>query len=83
MDGTPEPTQPEVTVIVTNSSTTVIEYILSGFTSEPITHNGFEYQSLRLPDYWTTLDIGKPQLPVITKLVAIPDGAKLSVSVVR
>jgi|GEM_PF-1282590 len=83
LDGTSEPTQPEVTVLVSNNSTTLIEYNLSGFTSERMFHNGFEYQSLRIPGYWTTLDVGKPQLPVVTKLIAIPEGARLSVSVVR
>jgi PKD repeat protein len=83
LDGSTEPVQPEVTVIVSNDSRTVIEYNLSGFTRESMNHDGHEYQSLRLPGHFTTLDVGKPQLPVINKLIAVPAGARLSVSVAQ
>ncbi len=42
-----------------------------------------DYQALRFPDYYTTLEVGKPQLPVISELVAIPpEAAKVTVTVV-
>lgn len=83
LDSSLDPSPPEVALIESNNSETVIEYALPGFTSEPIVYDGTEYKSLRLPGCWTTLEVGKPQLPVINELIAVPKGASLDVSVVH
>jgi len=51
---------------------TVIEFHLSGMFVDEIVKNGEIYHKLRFPGYYTTLDIGKPQLPAIMEIIGIP-----------
>ncbi len=73
--------QPEVTVLKATESETILECNIAGFYSDDVFANGETFQDLSFPGYYTTLEIGKPQLPVITEIVAIPAGAKVRVDV--
>ncbi|MEW6412698.1 MAG: C25 family cysteine peptidase [Candidatus Zixiibacteriota bacterium] len=73
---------PSAEVLQSNQNETVIKFTISGFFSEDITENGVTYQKLQFPGYATTVDISKPELPVISELVGIPGNANVSVSIV-
>ncbi|NMC42612.1 MAG: T9SS type A sorting domain-containing protein [candidate division Zixibacteria bacterium] len=75
------PEAPIVTVVQSDASATVLTVSLSGFSLEETLAEGKEYQKLTLPRHFTTLDIGKPQLPAIREMVAIPAKAGVSVEV--
>ncbi|MBN1186129.1 MAG: hypothetical protein JXB49_27865 [Bacteroidales bacterium] len=46
---------------------------LKGFFSEKIDSNGIIFNNLTLPDYHTLSEIGKPALPVFSKLICLPN----------
>ena len=73
---------PSAEVLKSNQNETIIKFTTSGFFSENISENGVTYQRLEFPAYATTLDVGKPELPVISELVGIPGSADVTVSIV-
>jgi len=64
-----------------NSSETNIEFNLDGYelTSESL--DGVDWSVLTHPEAGELLEIGKPDIPVFSKLVAIPADAKFSVEI--
>ncbi len=82
LNGSIAPEKPSAEVISSNGSETIITFRLTGFTAENMTEDGVVYQALKFPGYATTLDIGKPGLPVISELIGIPGNADVRVSVV-
>lgn len=73
--------RPTVEVINSNASETMIRIAIPGFWLETITEDGVTYDMLRFPGYGTTLDIGKPELPEISELIAIPARSGVKVHV--
>ena len=64
-----------------NLSTTVFDFTLDGYKSEKVFENGTEYLKIT---YWNEgeyADVGKPDLPCFTRLIAIPDAGEVTVSV--
>ncbi len=72
IDGTTVPAGPKITVITSNETETILRFDIPGFWVEEITEGVQTFHVLRFPGYGTTLEIGKPELPVISELVAIP-----------
>jgi gingipain R len=81
IDGSSPPGQPTATIISSDETATVIEFTIPGFYTEDITEGAETYQQLSFPGHYTTLEVGKPQLPAITELVAVPGLANVSVVV--
>jgi len=71
---------PELSVLSSDDTRTVIEVSLPGFWVQDIQAEGQTFQQLTVPGYATTLEIGKPAVPVIRTLVAIPGNARVEVS---
>jgi hypothetical protein len=65
-----------------NNLETVIEYQITGFFAEEVAEKAETFNSLRFPHYYTTLEIGKPQLPVITEIIGIPGSAEVRATIV-
>jgi hypothetical protein len=82
MAGTSTPEKPSAAVLGSDDQETMISFSTNGFWTEETTEGGATYQVLQFPGYYTTLEIGKPQLPVITELVAVPGDAIVEVSIV-
>ncbi len=59
----------------------LIDVEIFGFYSEEIIENGVSYQKITLPEYFTTFDIGKAALPIISKLIQIPENDSISISI--
>lgn len=53
---------------------------LSGFHEAGITRNNIKFSRLTFPDGATTSEIGRPEIPVVRWLVAVPDGATVQVA---
>jgi len=74
--------KPSVVVQRSDETETVIEFQLRGMVADQVVENGETFQTLRFPYYYTSLEIGKPQLPVITEMIGIPGNADVRVSIV-
>jgi len=82
LNGSTSAQKPTAEVLSSNSNETVVRFTIDGFWSQEIIEEGIAYQALRFPDYATTLDVGKAQLPVISELIGVPGDAVVRVSVV-
>lgn len=81
LDGSDSGSQPSVTVLESNSELTVIDVSVPGFWVTEKSALGEEFKELSIPGQHTTMDIGKPALPVIRFLVAVPVGAEVELAV--
>ncbi len=73
--------KPQVRVLSSNNNETVIEFTIFGMEVQEVTEGNETFHKLRLPGYFTTLGVGKPQLPVITELIGIPDAAEIRATI--
>jgi len=73
--------KPAARVLISNENETVIEFTLSGMNVKEIMTGNDSYHILRFPDYHTTMEVGRPQLPAISELIGIPDLSNVRVSV--
>lgn len=80
--GPASPEKPMANVLISNDHETVISFTITGFWSEDVVEGDETFQALELPGYFTTLEIGKPQLPAIVELIGIPADANVTVSIV-
>ncbi len=68
--------RPEVDILVQNSMRTVLEITVPGVEVERREADGRSFNELRLPgDVMATLEVGRPQVPKRSVLLAIPTGA--------
>ncbi len=72
----------EVLVLDSDGSWTVLDVKVRAVDEEETPAGGQVFQRLSIAGRETTLEVGKPQLPAIRELVAIPDGATVTASVV-
>ena len=75
------PQAPEVNLISSTQAATVIDLTVHGFNSEEILQDGTIYHALDFGNQAALRAVGKPQLPVMTSLIGIPDHAGYRVSV--
>ena len=66
-----------------NLTTTEIEFQLDGYDLETIEQDGLFWQKLTHPTGGELLDTGKPDIPIFSRLIAIPEGSKLEWNVVE
>jgi len=81
LNNMPEGTPPDVTVLESNATRTVLRLEVPGYYSEQIEADGVTYQIPRLPDAGFLGEIGSPELPVITRWIAIPSTGSVELSV--
>jgi len=72
-----------IAVLSSSDRETIIEIKLDDFLVDSLAADGRVYHRLKIPDYATTLEVGRPELPVITELVAVPGRAEVAVTVVE
>ncbi|MCK4312530.1 MAG: hypothetical protein KAW88_07330, partial [Candidatus Cloacimonetes bacterium] len=68
--------------IYSNLETTEIQFSLNGYEIENISESGMNFQKI---SYWNEgefLEIGKPNLPRFTRLIALPDEGQVSVEII-
>lgn len=76
------PQRPTLEVISSNNSETIVRVRLTGFNSVERTIENVTYQVPTLPGHLSTLENGKPQIPVIATLIGVPGGANVNLFVV-
>ncbi len=76
-------TPPKVTVLSDDNSSTVIKIDISGFQVGELNMDGKSYQSVDLLSEIFTTTPDHPELPYISKVLAIPDQAGISVEVLE
>jgi len=81
LTGGTSPETPTIEILSSTETETVIKITPNGFWSEDVTADKEVYQQLSLPGYTGTAEIGKPEMPLITDLVAIPGYADVTPSV--
>ncbi|KPL07796.1 hypothetical protein AMJ86_02790, partial [bacterium SM23_57] len=69
----PEGSPPEAVVLQSSLDRTVILFEMPGYYTEELEADGVTYQIPRIPDAGMLTDIGSPELPVVTRWVAIPN----------
>lgn len=80
-NGNPK-SKPTVQVLSQRDNVIELEITLPGIEVFQINHNNEIFQNLRLPGYYTTSEIGKPQVPKISELIAVPLDATLSYRII-
>ena len=78
--GASGPRAPEVDLISSNPSSTVLDVTVYGFYVERVQEAGTVYHQLSFGDNAALREVGKPELPIITRLLGIPDRSDLRVS---
>jgi hypothetical protein len=76
-------TPPEVRILSNDNSSTIIKINISGFDLREATLKGETYQLADLLSEVFTAKAGYPELPYISKVLAIPDQAPVSVEVIE
>jgi hypothetical protein len=72
--------KPSITVLSSDNNGMIVEITLSSLEQYLKTENGEAYQNLRFLDYFTTMDIGKPQLPCIREFIGVPEFSNYKVT---
>ena len=76
-------TAPKVTLISNDDNSTIIKIELSGFNVKEFNKEGKTYQSVDLMTEIFSSESGFPDLPHITKILAIPDQSGVSVEIIE
>ena len=74
--------QPSVTVLSSDGSSTVLDIEVHGMFMEEIAQNGEIFHDLKFFHFATTQEIGSPALPILAELVAIPGRANVKATIV-
>ncbi|MHC4942814.1 MAG: C25 family cysteine peptidase [Planctomycetota bacterium] len=72
--------EPEVYVLDSNNRHTLIHVNLPGFWNTPVETSGQRFHALEIPGHNSTLEVGKPEMPVIRVLIAVPGDAAIHAS---
>ena len=67
--------QPELNILKSDNSSIIVDFEMPGVTVDKITKDSVEYDLITMEGRGTTGHIGAPELPIVTKLLAIPDRA--------
>ncbi len=76
-DGFPVGSEPVLSVLESDNEKTVIDVRMTGLWVSNVEVEGQVYQSLSIPGHTKLQDVGKPEIPVIHALVAIPEGSSI------
>jgi|GEM_PF-1177975 len=82
LDGTNKVNKPNIKVLNSDYSSLLIEISLPGIEITKRTEDSQTFDELRFPEYYTTLEVGKPQLPVIRELLGVPDFSDYKFSII-
>lgn len=74
---------PDVAILVSDLNSTIISINIYDMQENEMKINDQVFQVLTIPGYGHTSAVGKPQLPVIRKIIGIPDNAKVTANVLH
>ena len=73
----------EISVLSSDDFRTVIRVTVPGMSVADFSRNGETFQVLTIPDAGTSTDEGKPQLPLIRRLVAVPPDRGIHLKILK
>ncbi|MCF7920321.1 MAG: T9SS type A sorting domain-containing protein [Candidatus Cloacimonetes bacterium] len=59
-----------------------LQFTLDGYEREQISHNGISYTGISYASEGTMAEVGMPDLPVFTRLIAVPDQGEISARII-
>jgi hypothetical protein len=74
--------KPEINILAQQENLIRLEIILHGIEKYRIVENNVSFQKIKLPGYFALNDIGKPYIPKISELIAVPLDAKLNYRII-
>lgn len=77
-----QPSAPAVTILQDDRNSTVLRIDVPGFEVTPFQADGKSYQSIDLLTDVMTAQVGRPEVPYVANLLAIPDRGGVTVEVV-
>jgi Peptidase family C25/Propeptide_C25/Carboxypeptidase regulatory-like domain/Secretion system C-terminal sorting domain/Peptidase family C25, C terminal ig-like domain len=75
--------EPKVNVVETDNNRLILDIEVPGMYLEDVTEGGQTYQKIEIIQGRTTHDVGFPELPMITRIVGIPDNQNVRVRVLN
>jgi hypothetical protein len=82
MSSMPEGSSPQVVVLESDANHTVIRLDVPGYYREEMDADGATYQIPRIPNAGIMTGVGNPELPVVTRWVAVPDHGSVEARIV-
>ncbi len=82
-NGTQNPTEPSINLVTSSNQEVTIHCQTYGMNSSLINIEGVNYNRIAIPNVISSVTMGDPELPVITKLIAIPECSSLSATVLN
>jgi hypothetical protein len=74
---------PRITVLEDRGSSVTVEFELQGYTLDEVLVDGVRYTRVSLPGEVTYLEAGFPELPTISRNIAIPGDARMDYRIVE
>ena len=71
---------PSIKILSSDATSITFEISLFGMEMIEKSVENKKYHVLKIPDYYTTLEIGKPQLPALRELIGVPDFSSYEIS---
>ncbi|MCB2221351.1 MAG: T9SS type A sorting domain-containing protein [Bacteroidetes bacterium] len=78
-----QPQMPTIILEEQNDQHVILNIDLTGMYVSEVTENDQIFQRLELFPDWTTKDVGKPELPMLSELIGIPDNKMVKVKVLE
>jgi hypothetical protein len=80
-EGISSPRSPEMRIVSTSNAGIVLEIETFGMEVREVSVEGNIYHMLRIPGCGYSVEVGKPEVPALRELIAIPPKGEVSVSV--
>nr|NQU91639.1 hypothetical protein [Bacteroidota bacterium] len=71
------PCQPEITVSHSDQNLLILDILINGIWLEKVQKDGHTFDRISVGDNQTTMEIGRPELPMINEIVGIPDNCNI------
>jgi hypothetical protein len=71
----------QTTVVISDDHSIIINYSVPELKVKSLTNNAGAFFRISIPGHVTSSDPGKPELPVFSRLITIPDGSDFSIKI--
>ncbi|NCC73146.1 MAG: T9SS type A sorting domain-containing protein [Sphingobacteriia bacterium] len=78
-----QPKDAAVTILHSDRSGLVLEVTVPGMFTENVNHEGQSFQRITLVENHTTQEEGRPELPMLHKLIGIPGNQKIAITLLE
>jgi len=76
------PGEQSISLVSTGLELSEISFSLSGYNLDAVVISGKQYHTVSLPEEGELIEPGKPSLPAITRLLAIPDNGNINYNII-